>query len=259
MATPLLFISHGSPMTAVEDDGYTEALRSFGRALSGVRAVAVVSAHWQGPVPVRVTAQERPPLVHDFLGFPEELYALAYSAPGDPSLARDLAAAVKAGGRPAVLEERRGWDHGVWIPLLRMLPEAEIPVVQVSLPSGIGPEGLAEVGAALAPFRDRGVLLVGSGGVVHNLRLLHPGKDAPVDPWAREFDDWARERAGRGDLAGLMRYRGEAPHVDLAVPTTEHFDPLFVILGAAAEGERVRDVHEGFAHGNLSMRTFSVE
>jgi 4,5-DOPA dioxygenase extradiol len=258
MSTPLLFISHGSPMTAVEDDGWTDALRSFGRSLSGVRAVAVVSAHWQEPSPVRFTAQERPPLVHDFSGFPPELYGLTYAAPGAPDLARALAAAVKGAGHPVVLEEERGWDHGVWIPLRRMLPEAGTPVVQVSLPSDLGPAGLAGIGAALAPFRSRGVLLVGSGGVVHNLRRIHPEKDAPVDPWAREFDDWVRERAGRGDLAGLARYRAEAPRPDLAVPTTEHFDPLFVVLGAAAAGETLSDVHEGFAHGNLSMRTFSI-
>ena len=258
MPTPLLFVSHGSPMAAVEEDGYADALRSFGRSLGGVRAVVVVSAHWQEAVPVRITAQERPPLVHDFLGFPPALYALDYPAPGAPDLARDLAAAVGRAGLPSVLEEERGWDHGVWIPLRRILPGADVPVVQVSLPAGPGPEGLARVGAALAPFRREGVLLVGSGGVVHNLRRLHPDKDAPVDPWAREFDGWVRQRAGRGDLAGLARYRSEAPRPDLAVPTTEHLDPIFVVLGAAGAGESLEDVHEGFTHGNLSMRTFSI-
>src|SRR5689334_20176992 len=148
MAVPLLFISHGSPMTAVEDDGYTDALRAFGRSLSGVRAVAVISAHWQVRVPVRVTAQERPPLVYDFSGFPPGLHDLDYPAPGAPDLARDLVAAVGASGVAAAPEVERGWDHGVWIPMRRMLPEAEIPVVQVSLPSDLGPEGLAAAGAA---------------------------------------------------------------------------------------------------------------
>ncbi len=232
-----LFVSHGSPMIALETDGaYARALGAFGEENRPRRAVVVVSAHWQTR-DRRVTASPR--LVYDFGGFPDELYRIEYPCRGDDALAGEIAR--KIGAR----EEDRGLDHGTWIPLRFLFPRADVPVVQVSLPR-VDRQELLRLGEELSSFED--VVLVGSGGIVHNLRLLHGDDErAPVDAWARAFDDWVWEHPG----PGLDGSRG--PHFDLAVPTSEHFDPLYVVLG-----EKEKLVHEGFRHGNLSMRTFSM-
>jgi 4,5-DOPA dioxygenase extradiol len=172
-------------------------------------------------------------------------------------LAREIVASLKAAGIPTVAEERRGLDHGAWVPLLHAYPGADIPVIEVTLPSPRRPSDVLVLGQALAPLRDRGVLLVGSGGVVHNLRRVQFGdKNAAIEPWAQAFDDWVRGRLETLDSVGIGDYRRVAPEAAASVPTTEHFDPIFMVLGASAEGDRVRDVHEGFQYGTLSMRTF---
>jgi 4,5-DOPA dioxygenase extradiol len=251
---PAVFISHGSPMTAVQEDEYARALRGLGSALPRPRAAVVVSAHWESGPPVRITGAAHPGLIHDFSGFPDELFRLTYPAPGDPGLAREIASTLSAR-----VDERRGLDHGVWVPLRRIFPAADLPVVEVSLTPGADPRHYLELGKALSPLRDRGVLLLGSGGVVHNLRRVDfENKSAPVDGWAREFDDWVRDRVETGELVRLLDYRRQAPHAELAVPTTEHFDPLFVALGAGGRG-RVKEIYAGFHHANLSMRSFWIE
>ena len=256
---PVLFISHGSPLSAIEEDGYADALRRLGKALPRPKAIAVLSAHWEAASPIRITASPAPGVIHDFGGFPEELYALSYPSPGDPALASEIARLLGEAGLQARLDERRPLDHGAWIPLRRMVPDAKIPVVQVTLPLPRDPKGLIRMGKALAPLRERGVLLLGSGGVVHNLGLVHfEDKEAPLDPWAQPFEDWVMDRVRRLDAAGLASYRQHAPNARLAVPSTEHFDPIFFTLGAAGDGDRFTDVHSGFQYGNLSMRCFSL-
>lgn len=251
---PVLFISHGSPMTGIEDDSYTAALEALGKKLPRPKAIVVVSAHWEAGPPVRITGGASPRLIYDFGGFPDELYSLPYPAQGDPRLGSEIARMLSA-----KVDPQRGFDHGVWIPLRRLYPAADVPVVAVSLTQGATPADYVGVGKALAPLRDRDVLLVGSGGVVHNLRRVRFGdKAAPLDDWAREFDGWVWERIQSGTHVPLVDYRRQAPHADLAVPTTEHFDPLFVALGAAGPDDRPRSVHEGFHYGNLSMRTFML-
>jgi 4,5-DOPA dioxygenase extradiol len=253
---PVVYISHGSPMVAVESDDYTRALRRMGEELPRPKAIVVVSAHWESAAPVRVGSSERPPLIYDFGGFPPELYDLRYPSPGEPALARDIVERLKAAGFPAVGEEHRGLDHGVWVPLLHVYPGADIPVVEVTLPSPRRPSDILALGKALGPLRDRGVLLIGSGGVVHNLRRVQFGdKNAPIEAWAQSFDDWVRARLETLDTAAIADYRQLGPEASASVPTTEHFDPLFVVLGASGEGDRVRDIYEGFQYGNLSMRT----
>jgi len=251
---PALFVSHGSPMTALEDSAYTRALEAFGAGLPPPRAIAVVSAHWEAPWPVRVTAHARPPLIYDFGGFPEPLYRLTYPAPGAPGLATEIVARLAEAGLSAAPDPARGFDHGVWVVLRRLRPAADVPVVAVSLPRPATPDDLRRIGAALGPLRDRGVLLVGSGGIVHNLGRL----GAVTPEWARGFDDWIRARLAARDDAALLAYRAAAPAATLAAPTPEHLDPLFVVLGSAGPGERVVDVFEGFEHGSLSMRTFAL-
>lgn len=256
-ALPVLFVSHGSPMTAVETSVYTRGLYGFFAGVPRPRAVVVVSAHFLASSPVRVTASARPETLHDFGGFPPELYRLAYPCPGDPALAAMIVGLLDGAGIPAALDERRGLDHGTWVPLSKLAPEADVPVVAVSLPYGAPPRELMALGAALAPLRDEGVLLVGSGGLVHNLRAVRFGADdAPVDRWARAFEDFMIEKLRVRDVAALVDYAARAPHVGLAHPTTDHLDPVFVVLGASRAGDVYADVTTGIRMGNLSMRSF---
>ena len=244
---PALFVSHGAPTTALQTEGsFARALRDFAGRTPRPRAIAVVSAHWETREP-RVTGSAAPPLLYDFGGFADALYAVRYPCPGAPELARRIAALIPG----AAVDPRRGLDHGAWTPLRLLYPQADIPVVQVSL-SG----DPAALGRALSPLRDEGVLVLGSGGAVHNLRRVDlSAEDAPVRPWARAFDEWlAREVAGLDPDLELSR----APHAALAVPTPEHFDPLRAVLATARPGERAVPVFEGFQYGTLSMRSFAV-
>ncbi len=255
---PAVFLSHGSPTTALENDAYTAAVR--GLAEHRPAAVLILSAHWTASGPVGITAAARHRLIYDFGGFPEELYHLTYRARGDPELAARAGSLLEAAGIAARLDGLRGLDHGAWIPMRIAWPGGEVPIVQVSLPAEARPERLVDLGRVLAPLRERGVLLLGSGGMVHNLYLVNLGdKDRPVDPWAGEFDAWVARRLEPLDLPALLRYRDEAPAAAMAVPTTEHFDPLFVVLGAASPGERVQTIFEGFHYGNLGMRSFRLQ
>lgn len=255
--TPALFVSHGAPTAALDDDDYTRALSAWAAAIARPRAIVVMSAHSEARGPMRVNAAPRPALVHDFYGFPDALYALRYPAPGNPELAGDVLSRLTAEGIEAERDDGGGWDHGVWVPLRLLFPDAGVPVVALSLPVPRTPELLLRAGRALAPLREHGVLLAGSGGIVHNLQQLRwSGGDAP-EPWAAAFDAWVGERLHALDVDGLRSY-GVAPDASLAVPSSEHFDPVFFVLGSRAAGERVRDVYAGFRYGTLSLRTFAL-
>jgi len=252
---PSLFISHGAPSIALEQDDFTRAAAAYGATLGRARGIAIVSAHWQSRG-VRVNAVARPETMYDFGGFSDELYKIRYEAAGDPTLAREISALL--GDAP--LEETRGWDHGLWAPLRIALPDARVPIVEIAQPSPTSPEDLMRIGLSLAPLRDRGIAIIGSGGIVHNLRVIHlADKAAPVDAWAAEFDNWFASHLAAREFATLTRYREEAPHASLAVPTPEHFEPVFVTLGAAREDDHLTTIYEGFQYGNLSMRTFAFE
>jgi 4,5-DOPA dioxygenase extradiol len=277
---PALFISHGAPSIALEEDDFTRSAAAYGATLAGARAIAVVSAHWQARG-LRVNAAASPETIYDFGGFSDALYSIRYEAPGDPALAREIAsllgacaaegsvrhclaepwatnAAGRAGLGDAALEETRGWDHGLWVPMRILLPDARVPIVEIAQPYPTTPEELMRIGRTLAPLRDRGVAIIGSGGIVHNLRAIHlDDKNAPVDGWAREFDEWFATHLTARDFTTLTRYRDLAPHASLAVPTPEHFEPVFVTLGAARETDTLTTIYEGFHYGNLSMRTFA--
>lgn len=253
---PALFVSHGSPRVALETDAYPQALEALGEGLGPVRAVVVVSAHWETLDAVHVTASEAPPLIHDFGGFPEPLYQLKYPSPGAPELARTLVARLEAAGLKAVADPTRGLDHGTWIPLRLALPAARTPVVQVSLPWGASAADVARMGEALRPLRSEGVVLMGSGGLTHNLRrLAWHDKSAPAETWAREFDGWLAEKLAARDFLGLQSW-ASAPHARLAHPSAEHLLPLFFVLGAALPEDRLTPVFEGFHYATLSMRSF---
>ena len=256
---PAVFFAHGSPLSALGGDAHAAALRAFGERHTGARALLVISAHWQVSQPIRVTAWDQAPLLYDFGGFPEELYRLTYPAPGSPVAAARVVNLLQSAGQQARFERERGLDHGVWTPLRLAWPEAATPVIEVSTPFA-PPQELFQLGRALRPLRDDGFLLAASGGIVHNLSRVHlENKNAPVDAWAAEFDQWVAAAVEARKLEPLIEYRRTAPHARLSVPTTEHFDPLFVVLGMAYPDEPVETIFAGFHYGNLSMRSFSFD
>jgi 4,5-DOPA dioxygenase extradiol len=253
---PAVFVSHGSPMTALDKGAYAQALAAFGKSVQP-RAIVIVSAHWLDHG-IRIASAPHPELIYDFGGFPRELNEIKYNAPGSPELAADVADELKGAGFEAALDPHRGWDHGVWVPLMLMFPEARIPVVAVSLPMQ-SPQQLFELGHTLSSLRSKGVLFVGSGGIVHNLRLMNwREKDAPPAEWAGEFQGWIKEHVSRRDLAALFEYETLAPHAARAVPTPEHFAPLFPVLGAVGEKSTLKAIFEGIEHANMSMFTFQL-
>jgi 4,5-DOPA dioxygenase extradiol len=257
---PTLFVSHGSPMVAVTEDAYADALRALGARLPRPRGVVVVSAHGLTPDGgVVVSAGDRPRLIYDFGGFPDELYRIAYPCPGDPALASEVAARLAPAGLEVTPDRDAGLDHGVWVPLLRLFPAADVPVVQVSMPYPSPPRTLFRMGESLRPLRDAGVLLVGSGGAVHNLARLnwHQKTSAP-DRWAAEFSAWLKGAVERKAFDEVLDFAHAAPHARLAHPTPDHFYPVFFTLGAVRERDHVETVVDEFQYGCLSMYSFAA-
>jgi 4,5-DOPA dioxygenase extradiol len=244
---PVLFVSHGAPTLALDEVAGAD-FRRIAAGLPAPTAILVVSAHWlTAPATIGTTSTRE--LLYDFHGFPAELQRVRYAAPAAAELANELLSELP-GLRANPL---RPWDHGVWVPLLHMYPDADVPVLQLSLPYSAPPARWFELGSALAPWRERGVLVLGSGGAVHNLgQLAWPG--GPVPDWALAFEGWLSERLAAGADDELIRFRELAPAVRLAHPTDEHFAPLLVALGAAAArpGRAVSFPIRGFEFGSLS-------
>lgn len=256
--TPALFISHGSPLV-VMDEAFKRALRRFAVHLRDPKGLVVVSAHWQSMRPLRVTGARRPVVLQDFEGFPAWVDSLTWKCQGSPALADRVTRLLSARDIPAIVDATRGLDSGAWVPLSLLFPNARPPVVQVSLPTATHPADLRSIGEALATLRQEGYMLVGSGGIVHNAsRVRFDVHNAPTEPWAVAFDNWVRDRLDVLDVEALLDYRARGPQAHLAAPTSEHLDPLFVVLGAALRGDRVVHLHEGFHAGNLSLRTFAL-
>ena len=250
---PSLFVSHGSPMFALEPGLLGPNLEQLGHSLDDLKAIAIVSPHWQTRG-VRVTGAAMPETIHDFGGFPAALFALRYGAPGAPQLASDIVGLLQAAGIVAAVDPARGLDHGAWVPLRYLRPRADIPVLQVSLPHDIDAAGALRLGRALAPLRDRGVLVVGSGSLTHN---LYEFREHIRDPeYAQRFADWVADAVARRDVDALVDYRNQAPFAERAHPTEEHFLPLLVALGASDSAESRRRVAGGMTCGVLSMDSF---
>jgi 4,5-DOPA dioxygenase extradiol len=253
---PAVFVGHGSPMNALQHNRYTDAWAAFGAALpQRPRAILAISAHWYINASA-LTAMAAPNTIHDFFGFPEELFAFRYAAPGSPELAEEIAEAVKP---TWVGMDRDSWgiDHGTWSVLAHLYPAADIPVLQLSVDASKTPDYHVALGAALAPLRRRGVLIVASGNVVHNLPALDPGRPDTGFDWAEEFDEAARTLMAEapGDIAALSRHQ----RYPLAAPTPDHLLPLYYLGGlAAAGGETGRVVIDGYALGSLSMTMHAV-
>ncbi|HEY5803933.1 MAG TPA: class III extradiol ring-cleavage dioxygenase [Lysobacter sp.] len=256
---PTLFLSHGSPMLAVEDSPAGRFLDGLGQQLPWPKAVVVASAHFMTDRPM-LGGHIQPHTVHDFGGFPEPLYQIRYPAPGAPDLAEQIAQRLADAGLNPRVRENHGLDHGVWVPLRRMYPGADVPVIPLSvMPHGTAAQHFA-LGQALAPLRDEGVLVIGSGGFVHNLGDLdwqHP--QAPLAPWAQEFGDWMHTMLAARDWPALLDWHQRAPNAHHAHPTVEHLMPLFVALGAAGDAPAVRAIHRSHQLGTLALDAFAFD
>lgn len=253
---PSLFISHGSPMLALQPGASGPALARIAAKLQRPDAIVVVSAHWESEA-LRVMSNPQPQTWHDFGGFPAELYQVQYPAPGSPQLAEDIVQRLQAAGLATTTDDRRPFDHGSWVPLSLLYPDADIPVVQVSLPSRQGPGLQVRVGEALAGLREQNVLLIGSGSITHNLGELNwrsTGDEAAL--WALEFRDWMVERLKEDDLTALLDYRRQAPHAQRNHPSDEHLLPLFFARGA---GNAFAIEHQGFTLGALGMDIYRFD
>ncbi len=216
----------------------------------------VASAHWETPVPT-VGAAASPSTIHDFGGFPDELYRMRYAAPGAPATAREVVRQLAAAGIEATTDRDRGLDHGAWVPLCLMYPDADVPVTQLSIQPSRDPRYHHRIGEALRPLREVGVLLLGSGSITHNLRELS-ARPAEEAPHVRQFVDWIADRGAAGDSASLLDYRRLAPHAERNHPTDEHLLPLFVVLGAAAS-QRLRRIHASVTFGSLRMDALEAD
>lgn len=250
---PSIFVSHGTPSLAVDRDRGAE-LFQWAKDLGKPRAILAISSHWQAPVLSRGTTASRPRLVYDFddgpVPPPPGLDGFVYPAAGAPDLAYELHSLL-----PVERAPERGWDHGVWAPLAHMFPEADVPILQLSLVVGATPRTLFAIGRKIGVLASRGVLLMGSGGVTHSLAELDPRTDAPVTAAAREFDTWVANVLADAELDDLLQWRAKGPSARLAHPTPEHLDPLFVIAGAASLYEHaVGFPIRGFEHGSSSRR-----
>jgi len=254
---PTLFISHGSPLHALDAGTAGRAWTALARALPAPRALLMISAHWETDAPA-LTASAQPETIHDFYGFPEPLYRIRYGAPGAPEVAARARTLLAEAGIDAALDAERGLDHGAWSPLVHMYPGAEIPVVQLSVQSGRDTAHHLALGRALRPLADEGVLVIGSGHMTHNLRDRVAGGEsaAPLD-YVREFRDWVDARVIARALDALADYAAQAPHARRAHPSEEHFLPLFVALGAAQEAYRTERVHRGIESGALAMDSYA--
>ncbi|WP_191486534.1 DODA-type extradiol aromatic ring-opening family dioxygenase [Pseudomonas sp. FEN] len=253
---PSLFISHGSPMLALDPGASGPALARLAAELPRPKAIVIVSAHWESQ-DLRVSSNPQPETWHDFGGFPKELFAVQYPAPGEPKLAAEVAALLNAAGLPARLDDQRPLDHGVWVPLSLMYPQADIPVVQVSLPSRQGPALQTRVGHVLSGLRAQGILLIGSGSITHNLGELdwHAGPNS-IEPWAKAFRDWMVDKLAANDEAALHDYRKQAPNAVRSHPSDEHLLPLYFARGA---GGQMSIAHQGFTMGALGMDIYRFD
>ncbi|HVE49722.1 MAG TPA: class III extradiol ring-cleavage dioxygenase [Casimicrobiaceae bacterium] len=253
---PTIFVSHGSPMTAIEPGAAGDAWRALAAALPRPRAVLIASAHWETGLPM-LTGSAKPETIHDFGGFPQALYEIVYPAAGAPQVAAEATDVLKRAGITAAIDGCRGLDHGAWVPLRHMYPNAEIPVVQISVQPDRGAAHHIALGRALAPLAEKDVLVIGSGHVTHNLRDWSLNlRRASQLPYVTEFADWLADRLESNDDAALVGWREQGPNATRAHPSEEHFLPLLIAYGAAGERPRVERVHREVIGGALAMDAY---
>ncbi|RDY08237.1 4,5-DOPA dioxygenase extradiol, partial [Mucuna pruriens] len=251
------YISHGSPMLAIDDSiPAWKFLKSWKEVFpQKPSAILVISGHWDTDVPT-VNVVDHNETIYDFYGFPKPMYKLKYPAPGAPHVAKRVKELVQASGLSRVNEDRkRGLDHGTWVPLMLMYPEADIPVCQLSVSSDRDGTYHYNLGKALAPLKDEGVLIIGSGSAIHNLRAIGP-RGSPAAPWALEFDSWLKNSLIQGRYEEVNQFDEKAPHAKLAHPWPDHFFPLHVAMGAAGENSKAKLVHDSWDGGSISYASF---
>jgi 4,5-DOPA dioxygenase extradiol len=257
MALPALYISHGSPRLIIEPSAARDFLAGLARTLPKPRAIVIATAHFGTSRPA-VVGDAKPGMIYDFGGMPE-LRKLVYPAPGDPQVAIKVAGLWEAAGFAPAVVTGYGYDHGTWVPLMLMYPDADIPVVQIAVQPEFDPAHHVALGKALASMRDEDFLVIGSGSMTHNLHEFYASElepDAPALPWVAAFADWVHDRIEAGATDDLVNYRAMAPHARDNHPTDEHLMPLFIALGAAA-GERGRRIHSSARSGVISMDTYA--
>jgi len=257
---PAIFVSHGSPMLALDGSPAHHYLQGLADELPRPKDILVVSAHWETKAPT-VSTVAVPETIHDFGGFAPELYEMQYPAPGAPDLGARTAALLEDAGFEVGRSPSRGLDHGAWVPLRLIYPDADIPVTQLSVQPDLGPKHHLQLGRALRPLREQGTLVLASGAVTHNLAAFFRGRfavDAAAPDWVREFAEWVAAAIRDGRVNDLLNYRDIAPFGAENHPTDEHFLPLFVALGAASDGMESTRMHESYAYGILAMDVYGV-
>ena len=256
--TPVLYVSHGAPLFALDPGVSGAALQTFTQNLEArPKAVVIMSPHWMPRSPAVMTGAH-PATLHDFGGFPDALYQLQYPAPGAPALAAQVIELLALAGISAQGDAQRPLDHGAWVPLMHMFADAQVPVLQVALPQPAGPREVYAIGAALQSLREQGVLLVGSGGMTHNLGEF-AGPGVPTAPYVLEFSRWVEDRIAQADLEALWDYRQRAPHALRAHPSEDHFMPLFFALGAGGVGSKAHYLSREVLYGMLAMDSFYLQ
>lgn len=251
---PTCFISHGAPSFAIEQDELSDYLANLGQSLNNVKAILVVSPHWQTKK-LEVMTTAKPATIHDFYGFPEELYSLQYPAAGSPSLAKKVIDLLAQHGIHSTENSSQGYDHGAWVPLIHLLPKHQLPVFQVSLPVNFNPQITLDLGKALKSIRDDGVMIIGSGGLTHNLYELKTKESKPED-YILDFVSWMDDKVTSRDFEQLVNYRILAPYSKRAHPTDEHLLPLYLALGASDENEELKIVENEIYYGILSTKSY---
>lgn len=251
---PVVFFGHGSPMNAIAENNFTKTLEKMGKDLPRPKAILMISAHWETNG-TWVTAMEKPKTIHDFYGFPKALYEQQYAAPGLPELAYEIGTMK---GKPLVKLDQEDWglDHGTWAVLRHVFPEHNIPVIQLSIDKNMSFQEHFELGQKLAKFREEGVMIMGSGNIVHNLRAINWNEQAPAHDWAVEFDEWVKQKLIQKDFHALTHdvYKSEAGK--LSIPTPDHYIPLLYVIGASTGSDKVQFDFEGYQNASMSMRTF---
>ncbi|HEY4987136.1 MAG TPA: class III extradiol ring-cleavage dioxygenase [Bradyrhizobium sp.] len=257
MILPSLFLSHGAPTLPLTDTPARAFLSELGGQLPRPKAIVVISAHWETSVPT-ISAVDRNETIHDFFGFPKALYQLRYPAPGSPTVAARVAELLGASGLETRIDRSRGLDHGAWVPLLLMYPQADIPVLQVSLQPHLGPKHHLALGRALAPLRQEGVLIIGSGSMTHDLSEFRGhGPNDLAPKWVNDFADWFQGALMAGHTDELLDYRRQAPFAAKNHPSEEHLLPLYAALGAAGDDARAERLHASATYGVLRMDVYA--